>query len=123
MARPKTCRGMLNQISRFLRDDSQVLKGERKKLWEVLTALRGPDYGESYNTKRATTAVIRYHALGSSAVRGFAQVRPDDEYSVRTRCEMKGRHFIDHAILAFDALGLKWCEHNGPYTDPLEKEE
>jgi hypothetical protein len=124
MSRPKTAKGMLKQISRFLtpvyKNEGIVSREERVKLWNVLSALRGPDYGDSQKTKAATTAVIRHHALGDSAVEDFALSRSDTLSSVNLRRKMSGLHFTEHAVDAFLALGLNWHELN---PDPFEKEE
>lgn len=94
-------------------------------LWDVLTALRGPDYENvSYKTKDATTGVIRYALLGAFAgVGGLdphtrhlhrAIFGPDREEYVKIRDEMRVSHFCYHARSAFTALGLKWNEVNEP---------
>src|SRR5689334_10587648 len=64
-----------------------------KQLWDVLTALRGPDDG-NYDVKDATTSVIRY-TLGfrqsntligvSSDHQGYFNSNPDEERFVETR--------------------------------------
>lgn len=94
---------------------------ETGALWNVLTALRGPD-NEDEDVKRATTEVIRWHFLGKDPnMDGFSGsfVGPDDEGSRRLRVFLSGpsgaielSHFRGHAKLAFAALGLKWDEVN-----------
>lgn len=90
-----------------------------KRLWWVLTALRGPD-NESSAAKDATTAVIR-HAIGlRQGVGNGAVVREDSEAAVALRDEIRlnrtatGYHFIMHASEAFEALNLNWWRNNNP---------
>lgn len=97
---------------------------QSRKLWAVLTALRGPDSDDSYE-KLATTAVIR-HAIGLRAYVAGAVVSADSAEYATTRMLRfpivlnhlgnlslkKWEHFSAHAKMAFDALGLSWTEAN-----------
>lgn len=85
------------------------------ELWDVLTALRGPD-NEGLDIKSATTAVIR-KAIGldpyDSGVPAYV-IDSDSEKNVAVRKNMNVHytHFCSHAYSAFCALGLKWEEVN-----------
>jgi len=51
---------------------------EQSKVWRVLSALRGPDFPDSYHEKWATTAIIRHKLLGyGSTVESFADMNGD----------------------------------------------
>lgn len=99
---------------------------ERKFLWDVVTALRGPDLG-TRAVKDATTGVIRWHVFGPSA--GVTRINlndtevaqhekygclygPDSVAHLEVRksliSETDMHHFRQHASDAFEALGLKW---------------
>lgn len=79
---------------------------EKAALWDVLTALRGPD-NDDKDIKRATTEVIRWHFLGKDPnmdVFSGSFVGPDDEGSCRLRVFLSGPsgatelwHFRGHA--------------------------
>jgi hypothetical protein len=107
----KTARALLKQIQEFWAD-GEVQELEKKRVWRVLTALRGPDFGGPVyrnETKRATTAVIRHRLLGFNLLQGFTE--RDLESSVRRRRRMSRSgmgHFGLHAMEAFEVLGLKW---------------
>lgn len=84
---------------------------EAKKLWDVLSALRGPDAELGY-AKRATTEQIRRRSLPKLAGK-FVAVAPNarevkEPWAVEARGEISAGHFRQHAYAAFDALGLKW---------------
>lgn len=116
----KTCRQMLDEISAFL-SNPDVKDLEKHRLWDVLSALRGPDsYNEDY--KNASTCLIRYHALGNVLNNFTWVVKKDLPQLVKLRKEMSVAltaandtndiHFIVHNIDAFRALGLKWDKLN-----------
>ena len=114
-------KALLNEIDEYLAYNEGA-----KKLWDVLTALRGPDNENSYaanGMKNATTAVIRFTALPKTArtVRSGltypyaasigARIIADEKNNVEARNSTKGRkavgsHFLAHTYGAFDALGL-----------------
>lgn len=89
----------------------------RKEMWDILTALRGPD-NENSQEKSATTAVIRYMLLGEKTyktISKLALVHPDSKEKADYRYNYKKGilgHFGIHAVEAFTALGLKWDEVN-----------
>lgn len=84
-------------------------------LWNILTALRGPDEVDSLHWKASTTGVIR-HTLGlkNNDVAGF--LSNEDSLSfvgTRTVDESEhSHHFTSHARYAFESLGLNWDEVN-----------
>ncbi len=81
-------------------------------VWNVVTALRGPDDRDG---KSATTGVIRQAVYGRGFARGLACDDTEDRVAIRQKlatAEGAG-HFAGHAERAFHALGLKWGENNG----------
>lgn len=101
---------------------------DKKALWDVLTAMRGPDKIEGASHKKfmefkgATTAVIRFAALPllSSAFQLVMQ-NPDDAEKTRLRNTLRtkrrkwptafahrNKHFFQHADAAFRALDLEF---------------
>lgn len=103
------------QIARAIAQDLNDIR-IRKELWDILTALRGPDNNDPL-VKAATTEVIR-RALGMSISSNLALVSSDLPYKVEHRKRMVAGtarvtdHFLTHAKSAFAALGLKWDELN-----------
>lgn len=81
-------------------------------LWNVLTALRGPD-SFSGELKNSTTAIIRHHALPISANSSGAIVRNCDSITHEDLCEESAKserfnrsHFVWHVRHAANALGI-----------------
>ena len=81
---------------------------QRRCLWGVLSAIRGPDSGDDDSqVKKGTTARIRYLLLGKSPRRStygyvlnvnkFSEVDADDVHNL-------GWHFNDHILMAINAL-------------------
>jgi hypothetical protein len=103
-----------NYLRAFFRD---ARNSEVRLLWDVLSALRGPDYEESVD-KDATTAVIREAFLGPKTQVFPADFAVDSAERAERRDDMvsgsESYHFLSHARNAFDALGLKWFEVNPP---------
>lgn len=119
--KPTTCREVLDVIDEFLATAANVSPigfhyQEADNLWNVLTALRGPD-DEVEENKVAFTAVIRgtafprtlktatytFHALGF-------QIRPDSEALIASRAEKWNKlynHFGGHVRTACRALELQ----------------
>lgn len=100
----------LQRIARFLNEGGD----QAGKLWDVLSALRGPDDEKTRvrGTKFATTAVIRY-TMGLKRDAGIPAVICPDKYQwadLRTihLTDHFGDHFMKHAYKAFEALGLDW---------------
>ena len=106
---------------KILREISKAVNGYNNawgaELWNILTALRGPD-NHSDELKDATTAVIRWYAGIPQENSGYAISLPDSEASAEFRVKLlknlkgKDRHFVSHARGAFEALGLNWYEVN-----------
>lgn len=122
MEQPRTCQEVLAVVREFMTDDSTVLEREQRALWNVLTALRGPDFEDPREIKSVTTAVIRQRVFGpgSSWVRRHVDINPDPEQGPGTRVDPQieelswDHHFGYHAQEAFKALGLFWSVRNEP---------
>jgi hypothetical protein len=110
-----------NYLRAFFRD---ARNSEVRLLWDVLSALRGPDY-EGSEDKDATTVVIREAFLGPKTKVFPADFAVDSAERAERRKDMvagdvplpeisESYHFYTHARNAFDALGLKWDEVNPP---------
>ena len=123
---PKTAKDVLTIINDFFilteptysgkSEDFANRTDEASKLWDILTALRGPD-DTNLSLKEATTAVIRYHALPVCDKNG-ATVYKDcigNEIARHKYESTASRHFISHAKNAFKALGLDWIKTNSPF--------
>lgn len=121
-----TARQVLADIDMAARGMSDT---QRTRLWDILSALRGPDYdfpakpegfpASQFNFaqdyKESTTAVIRHAALPYLASRAVnVMVHLDNRYLAdwRAKHRFDDIHFINHAERAFDALGLKWNSPN-----------
>jgi hypothetical protein len=110
---PQTMHEALFVIQKFF-EDKNIDFYEKKKLWDVLTALRGPDDGNDYS-KNATTGVVRYYALGPILNEDpiGAVVNKDRASFVIDRSSFSGTsHFSDHIRKAFSVLELDWTRLN-----------
>lgn len=106
--RPKNLRQALDQIQEML--DGQKYSMD---LWNVLTALRGPD-SRDRKIKYATTALIRSAAFPKRPCEDLSVFGDDAPHLVERRREMQDlNHFREHVKDAFDSLDLKWGEVNG----------
>lgn len=101
----KTALEMLDRIDTFLVEAPQL---ERRMLWDILCAMRGPDKVEDRSEKEHTTAVIRAIALPKSAA-----IRPHGVYAdFNTKGTLQDvvsrprnfSHFSDHITYAAHAL-------------------
>lgn len=89
------------------------------KLWDILSALRGPDNGED-SLKYATTGIIRRKAFPKTFTRitGLSSTRavsaPDSFEKLAVRREQANAydHFSRHYRRAFHSLGLSLGELN-----------
>ena len=106
MEDPKTLRQALDAIQ-----DMLTLKTYSEDLWDVLSALRGPDV-RNHDLKMATTAVIRDAAFPNhpTTLRSFygkdsrkRVIRRNKMFKKRENC----RHFREHVFAAFEALRLR----------------
>lgn len=125
--RPTSCREALGLLSEWLAPGNpHMSETERSHLWNVLTALRGPDSG-NIEEKVATTSVIRAEALGEYTGAYYGTTAQDTPNSVNIRKQMQdcGRvsyardHFVHHAASAFIALGLAWLKQNKEIKDAM----
>lgn len=110
---PKTRKEVFKILREFFEDDN-IDVCEHDAVWDVLTALRGPD-DKDIDKKMATTAVIRDHVFGPNlAYRICATFNEDNASHVKWRVEKThfSNHFSNHAQRAFAALGLSWDSVN-----------
>ena len=108
-----TCDDMRHVLHDFFLNSSHT---ETQKLWDVLTALRGPDapsegsgvVGDTYDNRRKrkyeTTEIIRERAF-FGAMGGAARYHKG--YSIVLHKATSGDHFSRHAAEAAIILGLK----------------
>jgi hypothetical protein len=113
--KPITADDMLKLIRSFMeRGDGN--EDEQRKLWNVMSALRGPDNRVgNYGEKTISTAVLRYKVFGeNSAVVRYADMFQDSPEYRQKRCAMEtaNDHFGHHVKLGFESAGLKWDEVN-----------
>lgn len=106
----KTARDVLNMLDTFLSSD-KTDNDERQKLWNILTALRGPDNDDIYQKER-TTVPIRRAAFPKMAEQ--SDIWPCGaqfmSFSIANVPDFTPRdddtHFDFHARAAARALGL-----------------
>lgn len=102
--RTESVRSILNRIDRFL------LKGNAasRDLWNILSALRGPDEGYHRHSKRFTTVPVRRKAfplLATAAMNSLHYIPADLSQKV-FRPGNHSDHFSRHIRSAAMALGL-----------------
>lgn len=122
---PKTAQSLLNQLDQFFASED-ITDKEKQKLWDVLSALRGPD-AETEGMKHATTSIIRSHALPEACRPGqYLEDALDVNYDNPEHLKLRQshmyntgqfNHFRHHALRAFNALGLTYAELNEPPKD------
>lgn len=115
---PKTAKEVFALLRAFM-ENQKVRLHEKRDLWCVLTALRGPDDSGSDETKNATTAIVRHAVFGEDCLADWGVISHEDaeHYAEKRRLlELEGRptqwHFWSHVRSAFEALGLGWNESN-----------
>jgi hypothetical protein len=114
----QTARQVLDVLDEFIsRPGNEEFVQEKRDLWAVLTALRGPDKEyEAVQLKDSATAVVRAHAFPRCAALdayyigigiGFDSF---DRAHARITAENTGihHHFARHIRDAFRALKLVW---------------
>ena len=114
--KPKTAMEVVEVIRQFFagQKDGRVSYEEAGKLWNMLTALRGPD-DESHDLKNAATIPFREAFLGEEAAYMVQQRQGalTKEYKgkkehLKIRETMNEGHFRLHLVNAFKAIGLEW---------------
>lgn len=111
MASPKTMKQVLAVIDKF-GADTKVKSEEKRKLWDVLSALRGPDSNSESSLKGSLTCVIREHAVPRLAEKYAMLLLDNQGLCSERRFIYPSTHFTTHALKAFDALGLHWGKVN-----------
>jgi hypothetical protein len=126
MEEPKTAKEMLALLDTFLSDADLT---ESKKLWDVMTALRGPD-NKSDTFKDHYTIPVRVAAFPKLAAMNGRETGSifytfDDQHGYRPDSKDGGygsplEHFVQHAHKAAFALELtKYRElESVPQTSP-----
>ncbi len=112
VAEPKvdTMEKMLEVLRVFFNDDFIEIE-ERRKLWNVLSALRGPD-NEDGAAKLACVSQIRRAVAGQSFTDFGGYHRFDSQEDAKIRSKMTNCHFKLHMQAAFEALSLHWYDVN-----------
>jgi hypothetical protein len=108
----RTAETFFKRFREFMADRT-VRLDEQVDVWDVMTALRGPD-DQDWQVKNATTAVIRDTLMRGNTHLWYTSF-PDlpDFVEVRRGEEMSSEpHFYCHAQSAFRALGLEWDKLN-----------
>lgn len=108
-----TARAMLDVIDAFLASE-KTSPTEKRKLWNVLTALRGPDISPAGQVKRISTGPIRMAAFPRFGERQeLAQFESVDLYNETElkKLAVEGHefshlHFSSHSSAAAGALSL-----------------
>lgn len=110
-----TLNSILKTITKFVNTDPNG-----KDLWNILTALRGPDNWSI--DKAATTAVLRHNLGFTDSSRfmtqtdclGFAEMRKNAKVFKDFNGDyyQNSDHFRSHIQRAFKSAGLKWDEVN-----------
>lgn len=112
---PKTAKEFLSLLRNYF-NDRQIDDIEHRKLWLVLSALRGPDDKKLEGFKACTTAVIRHKIFGyQSVLRSRIDIYEDQHSFMQDRMELShidpmsmeiSSHFKQHMFDAFEALGM-----------------
>lgn len=117
--KPSTFREAKKIFVRFLNEGTS----ESKRFWDVISALRGPDYqDDSSKDKFSTTSVIREKfGIKHKASLGLVIHKDSPTYAAHRTLKIgffvedirsRSSHFARHAKDAFIALGLKWEDAN-----------
>jgi hypothetical protein len=118
--KPRSAKEMLKILRDFMKSGANYTE-EQRKVWDVITALRGPDESiKRYHDKAASTTVLRYALLGdSTAAFGYADIYSDHNERAKHRQQMEtvDDHFGHHIRLGFKGLGLDWeCANRIPLS-------
>lgn len=115
--KPKTAMEVVEIIRQFFagQENGGVSYKEAEKLWDMLTALRGPD-DENFRLKDAVTVPFREAFLGEEAAIMVQQHqgaftrehRSNKKEHLKIRETMSDGHFRGHLKKAFKAIGLDW---------------
>jgi len=98
----------------FAEPEKTVPEEEKRKVWDILTALRGPDDDNHYLLKWATTAIIRARVFvrGRKRVGKWATINSEKMVIDLTRFTPQP-HFHYHVLQAAKALGIEVKERSG----------
>lgn len=98
---------MLDQIDAALAANDT----SSQELWDILSALRGPDNYANYNRKETGTVYVRQAAFPKTAESGNfyrAQMKPfEGPLDLTYHTVDEDMHFEGHLQQAFTALGLR----------------
>jgi len=104
---PKTAIGMCEVIDTW---STQPLKGQESDLWDIMSAVRGPDQNDDYNStiKRGSTGVIRSKAFPNlSKFVGVVINTADKDINLQST-QPCGDHFKYHILAAGTALNISF---------------
>ncbi len=105
---PKTAIGMCEVIDNW---SVTVYGKESSALWDILSALRGPDFlnnQENFDVKLRSTGIIRYKAFPKFSSRESViinNLEKDIDKSILYKYE-NNEHFRFHILSAANALGI-----------------
>ena len=112
---PTTKQEFLAMVRNFFNDET-IHSVDKKEVWDILSALRGPDEGvkDRELLKSATTFLVRSAVLGEKEASKWSwpAVKDDTEALRDIRVRAQRMHFLSHAIEAFSALDLMWSGVN-----------
>jgi hypothetical protein len=100
--------------------DTHMLTSQSGDLYDILTALRGPDTNDTRfnDLKIPITTIVRYAVCKKSKAHFKGLIENDTEQKAKMRVDVYSElrhthgHFLDHAKAAFHALGLSWDKVN-----------
>lgn len=98
----------MNAIMKFRKYWEDLDFDERRSMWYILTALRGPDADDSYAMKNLTTGRIRYELFGVKLAReiqgSWANVTPPKKKWPDTKHLNASSHFLGHIYSALTSF-------------------
>lgn len=125
------------KVRKALKDLDKVLSNTSREglvvardLWNILSAVRGPDRHDESAFKGAVTGVIRKVAFPKAFKRTSRIESSPNQMSVSNgdaktfalqRNQLESGHFRDHGSEAFTALGLSWAASNEPKAKKKKK--
>lgn len=122
--KPQTALDVMKIVDNFLDGINTDYTSDReaRRLWHLISSLRGPDSGEE-RLKEISTSLIRQKVVPNCSLLGAITVERDLANAAIDRIrywnqwlnenDRTNLHFMVHAKNAFEDLGLKWDKQNG----------